>query len=78
MVKHIDTTVAKMGRGLSIIKRCSTFNSAINKAGPSGPNFITPGLLFSCVVRCHKKGLKKFVIGSEQDSMAGPWMYTER
>ena len=23
--KHIDTTVAKMGRSLSVIKRCSTF-----------------------------------------------------
>ena len=28
--KHIDTTVAKMGRSLSIIKRCSTFLTALS------------------------------------------------
>ena len=51
--KHIDTTVAQMRRGISIIKCCS--DSIINKAGPTGPGFVAPGLLFSRVVRCHKK-----------------------
>ena len=110
--KHIDTTnqikcylshtttVAKMGRSLSIIKRYSAFlttlstrqvptgpsfyllnntinkagptgpsfyllNSTINKAGPTGSSFVTPGLLFSRVVMCHKEGLMKITIGSE-------------
>ena len=31
-------------------------NNTINKAGPTGPSFVASGLLFSCVVRCHKKG----------------------
>ena len=53
------------------------FNSTINKAGRSGPSFVAPGLLFSQVVRCHKEGHRKIAIGSEQDSTAGPWMYTE-
>ena len=42
--KHIDAVVAKMGRNLSI-----------NKAGPTDPSFVVPWLLFSRVVRCHKK-----------------------
>ena len=32
-------------------------NNTITKAGPTGPSFVTPGLLFSRVVRCHKEGL---------------------
>ena len=36
--KHIDTTVAKMGRCLSIIKRCSAFLTTL--AGPTGPGFV--------------------------------------
>jgi hypothetical protein len=56
--KHIDTTVAKMGRSLSTIKRCSAF-STIHKAGPTGLSFAAPGILFSCVVKCHKVGLGK-------------------
>ena len=52
-------------------------NNTINKAGPTGPSFVAPGLLFSRVVRCHKNGLGKIAIGSEQGSTAGPWMYTE-
>ena len=72
--EHIDTTAAKMGRSLSIIKH---LNNAINKAGPTGPSFVAPGLLFCRVVWCHQKGLKKIAIGSEQGSTAGSWMYTE-
>ena len=49
----------------------------INKAGPPGPSFVAPGLLFSRVVRCHKKRLRKIAIGSEQSSTDGHWMYTE-
>ena len=52
-------------------------DSTVNKAGPTGPSFAAPGLLFSRMVRCHKKGLRKIAIGSEQGSTAGPWMYTE-
>jgi hypothetical protein len=68
--KHTDTTVAKMGRSLSIIKRCSAFT--INKAGSTGPGFVLTRLLFSSVVRCHKEGLGKIAVGSEQGSKAGP------
>jgi hypothetical protein len=41
-------------------------NSTVNKAGPTGPCFVTPGLLFSRVVRSHKWGRKKITFGSEQ------------
>ena len=47
-------------------------NSTVNKAGPTGSSFVSPGLLFSCVVRCHKEGPWTITIGSEQGSMAGP------
>ena len=47
-------------------------NNTINNAGPAGPSFVAPGLLFSCVVRCHKEGPLKIVVGSEQGSTAGP------
>jgi hypothetical protein len=67
--KHVDTTVAKMRRSLSIIKRYSA--NTVNQAGPTGPSFVTSGLLFSCVVRSHKERLRKFA------SAAGPQMYTE-
>ena len=103
--KHIDTTVAKMGRSLSITKLSllnstiikagpsgpsfyilnNTINKAgptgpsfyilnntINKASPTGPSFVAPRLLFSSVVRCHKEGLRKIAVGSEQGSTAGP------
>ena len=41
--KHIDTVVAKIGRSLSIKKAmlCLLHNT-INKAGPTGPSFVTP------------------------------------
>ena len=32
-------------------------NKTIHKAGPTGPSFVAPWLLFSHVVRCHKEGL---------------------
>ena len=38
-------------------------HDTMNKAGPTGSSFVTPGLLFSRVVRCHKKGLKKITTG---------------
>jgi hypothetical protein len=38
--KHIDAVLAKMGRSLSVIKRCSA--NTINKAGPAGPSFVAP------------------------------------
>ena len=70
--KHMNTTLAKMGRSLLCLLK-----SAINKAGPTGHSFVAPGLLFSRVVRCHKEGLREIAIGSEQGNTAGPWMYTE-
>ena len=68
--EHVDTTVAKMGRSIKYL-----LDSTVNKAGPTGSSFVAPGLLFSRVVRCHKK--MKIAIGTEQGSTAGPWMYTE-
>ena len=40
-------------------------NNTINKAGPTGPSFVTPGLLFSYVVRCHKERLRKIAVASK-------------
>jgi hypothetical protein len=68
--KHIDTVVAKMGSSLSIIKLCSAFLTLSTRQ-------VLQALLFSRVVRSHKKGLRKIAIGSEQGSTVGPWMYTE-
>jgi hypothetical protein len=52
--------------------RFDLINNNINKAGPTGLGFVAPGLLFSCVVRCHKEGLGIIAVGSEQGSTAGP------
>ena len=68
--KHIDTTVAKMGRSMSMIRRCSTFLTAL-----STKQVLVLSHLDYCSVRCHK-GLRKIAIGSKQGSTAGPWMYT--
>ena len=54
MVKTFDALVAKMGRSLSIIVMLCLLNNTISKAGPAGPSFVTPWLLFSHVVRCNK------------------------
>jgi hypothetical protein len=44
--KHIDATVAKMGRGLSIIKHCSAFLSSLSiKISPTAPSFVTTASL---------------------------------
>jgi hypothetical protein len=64
--KHIDTTVAKT----SIHNKALLYlNNTIIKVGPS---FVTPRLLFSSVVKCHKKGIREIAVGSEQGSTAGP------
>ena len=47
-------------------------NNTINKAGRRGPNVVTPRLLSSRVIWCHKEGLGKITIGSVQSSTARP------
>jgi hypothetical protein len=69
--KHIDTTVAEMERSLSILKRYSALTLSTRQV-LQAMVVITPRLLFSSVVRCHKKGLGKIAVGSEQESKAGP------
>ena len=76
--KHIDTTVAKMGRSISMIKHCSTFFTARSTMQ------VLQALVLSHLNWCSvvwsgatKKGLRKIAIGSEQGSTAGPWIYTE-
>jgi hypothetical protein len=64
--KHIDAVVAKM-EGKSVYNKAMLCLNTINKAGPTGPR-----LLFTRVFRCHKKGLRKIAIGSEQGRMVGP------
>jgi hypothetical protein len=72
--KHIDITVAKMGRSISIIKvLLYLLNSTINKAVPTGPSCRTWTTFQSCG-QVPQKGLRKIAIGSEQVS---PCMYTE-
>ena len=70
--KHIDAVVAKMGRNLSIIKRCSAMlcllNNTIKKAGRTRSY---------CSVMWAGATKNNVAIGSEQGSTAGPWMYTE-
>jgi hypothetical protein len=63
--KHIDATVAKMGRGLSIIKHCSAILTILLTR-----QVLQPWLLSSRVVRCHKEGLRKIKIGPEQGRTA--------
>jgi hypothetical protein len=67
--KHIDTTVAKIGRSVHNKALLCLLNS---KARFTGPSFVAHGLLFNRVVRYHKEGLRKIAIGSEQGSKAGP------
>jgi hypothetical protein len=58
-----------MGRMSVHHKELLCLLNTINKAGPTGPSFVAPGLLFSSAVRCHKEGLRKITIGSEQGSL---------
>jgi hypothetical protein len=38
--KHIDSMVVKMGSSLSILKRCSFFDTTLHKASPAGSSLI--------------------------------------
>ena len=73
--KHIDTVVAKMGRSLSIIKRCSAFLTTLSTRQ------VLQALVLShldyCSVVWSGATKKDSGISSEQGSTAGPWMYTE-
>ena len=74
--KHIDTTVAKMGRSLSIIKCYSNFLTELSTRQ------VLQALVLSHLDYCSGVWLgarkKDFVaIGSEQGSTASHWMYTE-
>ena len=76
--KNIDAVVAKMGRSLSIIKRCSAFLTTLSTRQ------VLQALVLLHLDYCSvvwsgatKKGHRKIAIGSEQGSMASPWMYTE-
>ena len=75
--KHIDAVVAKMGRSLSIIKRCSALLTSLSTKQ------VLQALVLSHLDYCSvvwsgaTKKDRKIVIGSEQGSMAGPWMYSE-
>ena len=48
--KHIGAMVTKMGRGLSVIKRCYAFLTS-----PTGPSFVAPGLLPIHMIKSHKE-----------------------
>ena len=75
--KHNDAVVAKMGRSLSIIKRCSAFLTTLSTRQ------VLQALVLSHLDYCSvvwsgatKKRFRKIAISSEQGSTAGPWMYT--
>jgi hypothetical protein len=76
--KYIYAVVAKMGRSLSIIKRCSAFLPT-QSTRQVWQAIVLSHLDYSTVVwsGATKKGLRKIAIGSEQGSTVGPWMYTE-
>jgi hypothetical protein len=40
----------------------------IEKTSPTGPSFITPGLLLIYIVKCHKDGHRQITVGAEQSS----------
>ena len=69
--KHVDTTVAKMGKSLSIIKRCSDFLTTLSTRQVLQA-LVLSHLDYCSVVWCHKEGPLKIPIGSEQGSTAGP------
>jgi hypothetical protein len=73
--KHIDAVVAKMGRSLSIIKRCSTFLTTLSTRQ------VLQALVLShldyCSVVWSGATKRKIAIASEQGSTAGPSMNTE-
>ena len=64
--KHVDTTVAKMGRSMSIIKHCSTFLRALSTA--LSTRQVLQTLVLSILDYCS-------VVWS--DSTVGPWIYRE-
>jgi hypothetical protein len=56
--KHVDATVAKMGRSLSNIKCCSAILKILSTKQVIQA-LVLPTLLSSLVLRCHKEGLRK-------------------
>ena len=76
--KHIDIIVAKMGRSMSIIKRCSTFLTTLSTRHVLLALFCrTLTTVQSCGQVSQKRTFAKIAIGSELGSTAGLWMYTE-
>ena len=69
--KHIDTTVAKMGSSLSIIKRCSALTALSTRQVPQA--LVLTHLEYCSVVwsGATKRDFGKFAVGSEQGSKAG-------
>ena len=69
--KHIDAVVAKMGRSLSITKRCSAFLITLSTRQ------VLQALVLSHLDYCSVVWSGATKKDSEQVSTAGPWMYTE-
>ena len=70
--KHIDTVAAKIGRSVSIIKRCSAFLTTL-----STRQVLVRSHLDYCSVVWSGATKKDFAIDSEPGSTADSWMYTE-
>ena len=75
--KHFDSTVARMGRSLSIIKRCSTLLTALSTRQVLQALVCRTWTTVQSCVQVPQRGTWKIAIGSEQGSTGGPWMYTE-
>jgi type IV secretory pathway TraG/TraD family ATPase VirD4 len=76
--KHVDTTVAKMGISLSIIKCGSALLTTLSTRQVLQARVLLH-LDYCSVVwsGTTKMDLGKLQNGSEQGSTAGPWVYTE-
>ena len=70
--KLIDTTVAKMGRSLSIIMHYFAFLTALSTRQ------VLQALVLSHLFSPQVPQRGTFAIGSDQVSTAGPWMYMSR
>jgi hypothetical protein len=70
--KHVDTTVAMMGRSLSIIKCCSTFLTRLSTRQVLQALVCCTWTTVQSCGQVPQRGIWKIAIVSEQGNMAGP------
>ena len=65
--RHIDLLVQKMGRNISVVKRCF-FNTSSVQTGSADPCIVTIRLLLGSLVRYNKNKSREASTGTKQSS----------